>query len=80
MRALAAEALGRLGKAGATKEASAALRETAEKEPYAIVREAALLALASFDRASARTLATAMASSDPEPRVRETARKIQEER
>lgn len=78
MRALAAEALGRLGKAGATKEASAGLRQATAKESYAIVREAALLALASFDRAEARTLATAMAASDPEPRVRETARKIQE--
>ncbi|AKU96744.1 PBS lyase HEAT domain protein repeat-containing protein [Labilithrix luteola] len=76
MRVLAAEALGRLGVSGAGASASKELREAATKESYALVREAALVALASFDKASAASLATTMAESDPEPRVRETAVKI----
>lgn len=76
MRVLAAQAMGRLGAAGAGAEASRQLREAAVKEPYALVREAALVALASYDKAEAGKLAATMASSDPEPRVRETAARI----
>src|SRR4029079_5763448 len=72
MRVLAAQALGRLGSAGAGTEATRQLKEAATKEPYALVREAALVALATYDRAEAVLLATAMATSDAEPRVRET--------
>lgn len=73
MRVLAAEALGRLGAAGAGAEAARKLEETATKDPYALVREAALRALASYDKPAASRLAATMAASDPEPRVRETA-------
>lgn len=76
MRVLAAQALGRLGVAGAGADASRQLREVATKEPYALVREAALVALASYDRGEATKLATQMAEQDAEPRVRETATRI----
>lgn len=76
MRVLAAQALGRLGAKGAGPEATRQLREAAMREPYALVREAALLALASYDKAESIQLATHMASHDAEPRVRETAAKI----
>ncbi|MBX3228352.1 MAG: HEAT repeat domain-containing protein [Labilithrix sp.] len=72
MRVLAAQALGRLGGAEATK----ALKEAATKEPYALVREAALVALSSYDKNEAAALATQMATHDAEPRVRETATRI----
>ncbi len=80
MRVLAAQALGRLGASGkgdpASKDAAKHLEEAARKESFALVREAALVALASFDKASAGTLAAQMEKSDPEPRVRETAARI----
>jgi hypothetical protein len=52
------------------------LKEGAAREPFALVREAALVALASYDRASAVELASKMSTSDPEPRVRDTAARI----
>jgi HEAT repeat protein len=76
MRVLAAQALGRMGGAEATKQ----LKEAAVKEPYALVREAALVALASYDKNEAAQLATQMAAHDAEPRVRETAAKIRDRR
>jgi tetratricopeptide (TPR) repeat protein/HEAT repeat protein len=76
MRVLAAQALGRVGVAGAGPEATRQLKEAATKEPYALVREAALVALSSYDRAEAQQLATQMAANDAEPRVRETATRI----
>lgn len=80
MRVLAAQALGRLGASGkgdaASRDAARSLDEAARKESFALVREAALVALASFDKASASTLAAQMEKSDPEPRVRETAARI----
>jgi HEAT repeat protein len=80
MRVLAAQALGRLGASGkgdiASKDAARHLGEAARKESFALVREAALVALASFDKPSAATTAAQMEKSDPEPRVRETAAKI----
>jgi cellulose synthase operon protein C len=76
MRVLGAQAMGRLGAAGAGGEATRQLREAATKEPYALVREAALVALAGYDRKAAADLAGQMAKSDPEPRVRETAAKL----
>lgn len=74
MRVLACEALGRLGKAGAGNEAASELETAARKDPYALVREAALKALGTFDAPAATSLAKTMADSDPEPRVRETAK------
>jgi HEAT repeat protein len=76
MRVLAANALGRLGAAGAGPEAARLLGEAATKDAYALVRQAALEALAGFDAAAARTLATRMATADPEPRVRDAAQAI----
>jgi cellulose synthase operon protein C len=76
MRVLATQAMGRLGAAGAGPEASRRLADAAVGDAYALVRQAALEALASFDAQDARTLATRVASTDPEPRVREAARAI----
>lgn len=76
MRVLAAQAMGRLGHAGAGAEAVASLTQSATTDSYALVRQAALEALASFDASSARPLAARLAASDPEPRVRDAARAI----
>jgi tetratricopeptide (TPR) repeat protein len=75
LRVLAAQAMGRLGAAGAGPEASRRLAEAATRDAYALVRQAALESLAFFDAAAARTLATRMVTSDPEPLVREVARR-----
>jgi HEAT repeat protein len=76
MRVLAAQALGRLGAAGAAASATHHLEEAATKEPFALVREAALLALASYDKPAAAQLAAVLAQTDPEPRVRDTAGRV----
>ena len=76
MRVLAAEAMGRLGAAGSGADAVRFLREAALKDSYALVREAALQALAAYDKASGQQLASQMAANDAEPRVRETAQRI----
>jgi tetratricopeptide (TPR) repeat protein/HEAT repeat protein len=76
MRVLAAQAMGRLGSAGARATAETSLREAATHDAYALVREAALIALASFDADAARPLAQAMSKTDAEPRVREAAQRI----
>jgi hypothetical protein len=73
---LAARALGRLGGAGASSDASQSLREAAQHDTYALVRQAALESLASFDEAGARDLAVRIAANDPEPRVQELARAL----
>jgi HEAT repeat protein len=74
LRVLAAQALGRLGSGGGAEEAARGLRDAAAHDSYALVREAALTSLASFDPAGARALAAQMVASDPEPRVRDAAR------
>jgi len=76
MRILAVQALGRLGAAGSGEAAAKHLRVAAIKDSYALVREAALKALAAFDARGARDLAQEVAAKDAEPRVRETARAI----
>ncbi|MCL2777661.1 MAG: tetratricopeptide repeat protein [Polyangiaceae bacterium] len=80
IRVAAAQALGRLGARGASEGATKALREATTKEPYALVREAALVAMASYDKAAARQIASVMADRDPEPRVRQTAQSIRGEK
>ncbi len=75
VRVLAAQALGRLGAAG-SKESSAPLAKAAKDDAYALVREAAIVALASFDRPAAVAVARDIADKDAEPRVREAAKKI----
>jgi tetratricopeptide (TPR) repeat protein len=72
MRILAAQALGRLGALGAAS-AGSRLAEAASKDSYALVRQAALEAMASFDAAGARAVAQRVATTDPEPRVRDAA-------
>jgi tetratricopeptide (TPR) repeat protein/HEAT repeat protein len=74
LRVLAAQALGRLGASGSGEQAARPLRLAATHDEFALVREAALRALAGFDPAGARQLATQLASTDPETHVRETAR------
>jgi hypothetical protein len=76
IRVLAARAMGRLGEAGAGPETSRRLTEAATGDTYALVRQAALESLASFDSTGARTLAARVAASDPEPRLRDAARAI----
>jgi tetratricopeptide (TPR) repeat protein len=76
LRVLGARAMGRLGAAGAGPEASRRLTASATQDAYALVRQAALEALAEFDASSARALASRMATGDPEPRVRDVARAI----
>jgi HEAT repeat protein len=76
MRVLAVEALGRLGAAGNSGDASELLKNAALHDTYALVREGAVKALASFDPARAKLLAGQMAATDAEPRVRETAAAI----
>ena len=76
MRVLAARAMGRLGAAGAGPEASRTLTEAATKDTYALVRQASLESLASFDASAGKALAARMAASDAEPRVREAAQAI----
>ncbi len=75
MRVLAAQALGRLGAmgGGVARDASSRLAEAAVTDTYALVRQAALEALAAFDPTGVRAVAQRMAVSDPEPRVREAA-------
>lgn len=76
IRVLAAKALGRFGAAGGGEEVSRVLSSSATHDDYALVREAALNALASFDTAGGQKVAVQLAATDPEPRVRETARAI----
>jgi tetratricopeptide (TPR) repeat protein len=78
IRALAAGALGRLGAAGGNggTEAARRLTEAGTTDTYALVRQAALEGLASFDACSARALADRIAAGDPEPRVRTVATAI----
>jgi hypothetical protein len=76
MRVLAAQAMGRLGRAGGGPDAVARLTDAATKDTYALVRQAALESLASFDAGAARAVAARIATSDPEPRVRDAARAI----
>ncbi len=74
MRVLAAEALGRMG--AGNPNASAMLAHAAQNDSFALVREAALLALAKVDDAAGKRIAAERATHDAEPRVRETAGKL----
>lgn len=76
MRVLGAQALGRLGAAGSGPATTRALREAALHDGYALVREAALLALATYDKTASAQVAAEVAQKDVEPRVRETAKRI----
>ena len=76
MRLLAAQALGRVGKSGAKELVAPALEQSIKEEPFAIVREAALVALNECDPERARAVAKDVAANDAEPHVRDTAKGI----
>jgi HEAT repeat protein len=73
IRTLSVEALGRFGGKGQNETAGEALAHVATNDSYAIVREAALIALGSFDAGRARGVAKQLRDKDPEPRVRAAA-------
>jgi HEAT repeat protein len=75
IRVLAAEALGRLGQRDGD-DASKLLLDAIGQDPYALVRQASLEALASFDAPRALAIARKIATTDPEPRVREAAARM----
>jgi HEAT repeat protein len=58
------------------KKAVEALSRAARSDDYALVREAAVRALARVDPAAARPVLSAVAQKDAEPRVQRTARKL----
>jgi tetratricopeptide (TPR) repeat protein len=76
MRVLAVQAMGRLGASGSARDATVSLRQAALKDGYALVREAALVALASYDADAARPIAKQLAATDAEPRVRQAAARL----
>ncbi|TKD01055.1 HEAT repeat domain-containing protein [Polyangium fumosum] len=73
LRVRAAEALGRLGAGATGRVAFETLTTIAQEDPYALVREAAALSMASLDRAAAEPILRKLSASDPEPRIRKTA-------
>jgi len=73
VRVIAVEALGRLIRGGEPREAQAALEHAAIEDRTALVREAALRALARSGGSAARSVIERARSTDPEPRVRKTA-------
>ncbi|MBK8256506.1 MAG: HEAT repeat domain-containing protein [Polyangiaceae bacterium] len=73
LRVRAAEALGRLGAGTASKQVVETLNAAAQKDSFALVREAAARALGPVDKTAAATLWKQLAQSDAEPRVREAA-------
>jgi hypothetical protein len=64
--------MGTAGSAGA----SAPLQDAAVRDPYALVRQAALESLSVFDAGAAHAVAAQMATNDPEPRLRDAARAV----
>ena len=60
------------------EELSQTLARAAKEDPFAIVRDAALQTLETLDHQEARKLATLLATTDPEPMVRERATAILE--
>jgi hypothetical protein len=74
LRLEAARALGEMGADAARHGATAALDRAAQRDPFALVREAALVALRRVAPEAAKPVLRRAAAQDPEPRVRETAR------
>jgi HEAT repeat protein len=79
-RVRAAETLGALGAGSHDRKGAEALERAATHDDTALVREAALRALAKVDPGAARRVAAKVATSDPEPRVRETAKTLEASR
>jgi HEAT repeat protein len=78
LRATAVETLGRVAAGSRDPEAVAALIQSATKDSFAIVREAALPALLAVDPVSAERVLQAIHDSDPEPRVKARAQSLLE--
>jgi HEAT repeat protein len=78
LRALAVETLGRVGKGSRDPQIVAALGQSAKKDGFAMVREAALQALVEVDPGAARGVLEASHDSDPEPRVKAHAQALLE--
>src|SRR6185369_8301235 len=76
LRALAATTLGRVAAGKPSAPVVAALSQRAKKDPFALVREAALDALVSVDPASAKRVLEVSHDSDPEPRVKAKAQAL----
>jgi tetratricopeptide (TPR) repeat protein/HEAT repeat protein len=77
-RVRAVEALGRLGRRGASPLIVEALAASARRDPYALVREAAMRALAPLDASASRAVFAELERRDPEPRIRQAARELLE--
>ena len=75
VRLRAAQALGSIAAESSNESAFVALSRAATKDDYALVREAATLALPRVDPKRARSVLETIAEQDPEPRVRQAARK-----
>jgi tetratricopeptide (TPR) repeat protein len=78
LRQAAVETLGRVAAGSRDPESIAALSESATRDPFAMVREAALVALVSVDPLAARGLLEQSHDSDPEPRVKARAQALLE--
>ncbi len=76
VRVEAARALGRANSDARRDSAGELLEQIALHDPFALVRDEALRALFVFDRARSTRVATHLANSDPEPKVRDSAAKI----
>jgi HEAT repeat protein len=76
LRALAATTLGRISAGKPSARVVLALSERASKDPFALVREAALTALVSVDPAAAKRVLEVSHDSDPEPRVKAKAQAL----
>jgi tetratricopeptide (TPR) repeat protein/HEAT repeat protein len=76
LRVRAAKALGRIQPGRAPTEAVAALTRAAKQDEFALVREAAVAALARVAAAEAKPVLTEVAGSDVEPKVRELAQRL----
>lgn len=79
LRAAAADALGRIAEKTDDTATFTALEACAGKDPYAIVREAALPALVRVNPARARAVLTRSHDTDPEPRVKARAAALLDE-
>ena len=76
LRALAVTTLGRVARAKPSAPVIAALSQRASKDPFALVRQAALEALVSVDPTSAKRVLEVSHDSDPEPRVKARAQAL----
>ncbi len=76
VRVRAAETLGRLATDSTHPKAVLALSKAARQDDYALVREAAVRALARVDPKAARKVLAEVVDSDSEPRVRKAAKAL----